>query len=149
MRAIVQSASDRRCFVRREFCRGLSHRREFARLWASLIAPELGRWLECLFAGEQVQLVDLRRLGKEISRLYFFHQSGRYFAVEMGLPARFIVERVENGELSGAFFDRIPACRTGFREDQRQCRSQKIGNLGLLAGLGLQRNIQFLSPDVG
>ena len=47
---------------------------------------------------ENSELVDLRRLGKQVAGLGFFHQCRRHLAVEMRVAPGFVVECVEDGE---------------------------------------------------
>ena len=47
---------------------------------------------------ENSELVNLRRLSKQITGLGFFHQSRRHFAVEVCIAPGLVVKRIEDGE---------------------------------------------------
>src|SRR5262245_32887193 len=113
--------------------------------------PCVGRLSTCLqdrrflfwkLVRENLELVDLGRLGEEVVGLGFFHQSRRHLAVEMRIATGLVVERVEDSERGWPLLDREPRDRARFSVHQRQGGAQKIRNVLLLARLRLQRNIE-------
>src|SRR5882672_1332776 len=91
---------------------------------------------------ENVELVNLRRFGKQVASLCFFHQGRRHLAVEVGIATGRVVERVENGEGGRALLNGKPRDRPRLSVYQGYGGTQKICDLLLLSWLRLQRNVQ-------
>ena len=93
-----------------------------------------------LFRGQQGELVNLRRFGKQFVCLV--HQCGGNLAVKMGLAILLCLERIEDRVLAGTFLDRVPGLSARLSLNERLCRGQEIGDIALFSGLGLQWYIQ-------
>src|SRR5262249_11866811 len=91
---------------------------------------------------KDLELEDLRRSREEIARLGLFHQGSGHLAVEMRVAAGLVVEAVENGEGRRTLLDGMPGDRARLVIDERDGRSQEIGDFLLLAGLRLQWNVE-------
>src|SRR5271166_3574575 len=102
----------------------------------------MGSFLRTLlgkFVRENLKLMDRRRLGKKIGRL--FHQCRRDPAVEMRVAAAFVIERVENGKGGWPLLNGEQRNRGRLSIHERYGGTQKIRDLFLLARLRLQRNV--------
>src|SRR5262249_44412004 len=86
--------------------------------------------------------VDLRLARKEVSGLSLLHQSRGHLSVQMCVDAGFVVERIENGEPGRPLLNGEPRLGAGLGVDQGQGRPQELGDVLLLAGLRLERNIE-------
>jgi hypothetical protein len=91
---------------------------------------------------ENLEFVNLRRLGKQIAGLDLFHQGGGNFAVEVRFPPALVIKRVEDGEGGRSFLDGEPCDRAWFGVYQGYRRTQKIRDLLLLTRLRLKRNVE-------
>src|SRR6266404_6026141 len=90
--------------------------------------------------GEDVDLVDGGRLGQQLAR--FGHQRRGDLAVEVGVAAGLVIERIEYRKGRRAILHREPGDGSRFGLHQRQRRFQELRDLLLLAGLGLKGNVQ-------
>src|SRR3984893_4005589 len=70
-----------------------------------------GKLLFWKLVRENSELVDLRRFGKQVAGLGFFHQRRRHLAVEMRVAPGLVVERVEDGERGRSLLNGEPRDR--------------------------------------
>src|SRR5262245_21579243 len=92
--------------------------------------------------GQDCDLVDFRRFGKQVAGPDFLHQRRRYPAIEMRFAPGLVIERVEDCEGGWPLLNGEPRNRAAFGVHQGYGGTQKIGDLVLFARLRLQRDIQ-------
>src|SRR5271170_5251834 len=78
-----------------------------------------GRLLFWKLVRKNSELVNLRRLGKQIAGLGLFRQSRRHFAVEVRVPPGFVVKRIEDGERGWSLLNSKPRDRAWLSVHQR------------------------------